>query len=85
MAHRARKAHLTIEFEGERVSGELRDERGAVSAFSGWLDLISLLDSLSLDGAEDHRVPSDGVVAEPTEHERRPADVPGAATSCADA
>ena len=53
MEQRAREAHLTIEFEGERVTGEVRDERGAVSAFSGWLDLISTLDSLSGDVAEE--------------------------------
>lgn len=29
------------------VVGELRDERGAVSAFSGWLELASALDSLA--------------------------------------
>ncbi len=34
-----REAHLRIEFDGERVIGELRDERGAVSAFSDGLDL----------------------------------------------
>lgn len=47
MSERAKQVHLTIEFDGDRVTGELRDERGAVSAFSGWLDLISALDSLS--------------------------------------
>ena len=42
-----RQARLTIEFDGERVIGELRDERGTVSAFSGWLALISAVDSLA--------------------------------------
>jgi hypothetical protein len=46
MAKRA-EAHLMIERDGERVVGELRDERGAVSAFSGWIDLISALESLA--------------------------------------
>ncbi len=47
MQRRARQAHLTIEFDGDRIIGELRDERGTVSAFSGWLELISALDSLA--------------------------------------
>ncbi len=46
MAKRA-EASLMIERDGERVVGELRDAHGAVSAFSGWLDLISALDSLA--------------------------------------
>jgi hypothetical protein len=46
MAKRA-EAHLMIERDGEHVLGELHDEHGAVSAFSGWLDLISALDSLA--------------------------------------
>ncbi len=50
MSQRARQAHLSIEFDGDRVIGELRDERGTVSAFSGWLELISALHSLAADG-----------------------------------
>lgn len=47
MSERPRQAQLTIEFDGDRVIGELRDERGTVSAFSGWLDLISAVNSLA--------------------------------------
>ena len=47
MTERA-EAHLTIERDGERVTGELRDERGAVSPFSGWLEFISAVDSLAI-------------------------------------
>lgn len=52
MSERMRKAHLTIECDGERVLGELRDERGAVSAFSSWLELISAVDSLATPAHE---------------------------------
>ena len=47
MTRRA-EAHLAIERDGERVIGELRDERGAVSAFSGWLEFISAVESLAI-------------------------------------
>ena len=47
MSERARQAHLAIEFDGERVLGKLRDEHGTVSVFSGWLELLSALESLA--------------------------------------
>ena len=46
--NRRTEAHLTIERDGQRVIGELRDERGAVSPFSGWLEFISAVDSLAV-------------------------------------
>ena len=59
MTNRTREAHLTIEFDGDCVIGELRDERGAVNAFSGWLDLVSALYSLSAPDADtDCSVPA---------------------------
>jgi hypothetical protein len=35
---------LEINFEGERVTGLLADEKGNDWAFSSWLDLLSVID-----------------------------------------
>jgi hypothetical protein len=53
MSDPLRQAHLTIGFDGDRVAGELRDERGGLRAFSSWLDLISALGALSNPAVND--------------------------------
>ncbi len=69
MEEGAREAHLRIAFDGERIAGELRDEDGAVSAFSGWLDLLSALDSLGTPAA-DRAPPAPDMSASPEEDAR---------------
>ena len=48
----ARTALLTIEVDGERVVGSLRDEAGSTSAFTGWLDLITAIKALATAAAQ---------------------------------
>ncbi len=58
MEKRTLEANVTIEFDDDRIAGELRDARGAVSAFAGWLELISALESLAKpagDGSPDRQ------------------------------
>ena len=44
MTTRPLRLALELDFEGERVSGRLADERGNAWAFSSWLDLLRLIE-----------------------------------------
>lgn len=43
---------LELDFESERVSGRLADERGHDWAFSCWLDLLTIIERLLDDKNE---------------------------------
>jgi len=41
---------LKIGFDGDRVVGSLCDEHGSIRTFSGWLDLLVVLEALRPQG-----------------------------------
>jgi hypothetical protein len=60
---------LELDFEGERVTGWLADEQGNDWAFSCWLDLLALIESVLADSRMSPAIAgrSSGIKAKPAQ------------------
>jgi hypothetical protein len=54
---------LDIELNSEPIQGSLSDRAGAIQAFSGWIQLVSLLQAIATAQAPQHDQPRALLVA----------------------